>query len=360
MNPHLNESKNRDKCFLLYGNCFAIKGYRRSLILDTQNIKIYYIPNDLYSIIIEYQGYTINQINSFFSLESTNILNEYFDFLIKKNLIFFCEINELNYFPKISLVWDSPSIISNAIIEYDGSFNLENILNQLNLLGCYNIQFVFSESFKDIKIINNLFRNTHNSIFKSFEVIIKNANYNLNSLELFLKENLRVRNLIVHSSLNEEIISFDNEFIGKLIFTKNQFRVEDLFKNPYEKFVMNLDYVSESKLYNTYYNRKIAISKDGYIKNSLNQEKQYGNVQNNEIKNIVESIEFQHLWAINKDEIEICKDCEYRYICFDGRTPFLKDNMWKYLTKCNYNPYIAKWDKDDGYITTEKILKTNP
>jgi len=354
MNTQPNEIKNSDKCFLLYGNCFAINGSRRSLILDIQNKKKYYIPNDLYSILIEYQGNTINEINSFFSFESINIINEYFDFLIEKNLIFFCETEELNYFPRISLVWDSPSIITNAIIEYDGSYDMENVLNQLNALGCYHIQFVFGKLLNNFKVVSDLFRNTQNSTFKSFEVIIKNANYDLDSLELFLKENIRVRNLIVYSSLKEEEISFDNEFIGKLIFTQKQFIVEELFIKPYEEFILNLDYVSEAKLHNTYYNRKLAVSKDGHIKNSLNQVEQYGNVQDNEIRVIVESKEFQKLWNLNKDEIEICKDCEHRYICFDGRIPFLKENVWKYSTVCNYNPYIAKWDKDDGYVTIEE------
>ncbi len=42
--------------------------------------------------------------------------------------------------------------------------------------------------------------------------------------------------------------------------------------------------------------------------------------------NIVQSLEFQQLWHLNKDKINVCKDCQYRYMCPDCRA-FTIDNM---------------------------------
>jgi hypothetical protein len=48
-----------------------------------------------------------------------------------------------------------------------------------------------------------------------------------------------------------------------------------------------------------------------------------------------------------KDEIAICKDCEYRYMCVDSRLPLYQneDNLWVLEGECNYNPYTSEWKK---------------
>ncbi len=46
-------------------------------------------------------------------------------------------------------------------------------------------------------------------------------------------------------------------------------------------------------------------------------------------------------------------DCEYRYMCMDGRpTPS--------SIECPYNPYIAKWKGQEGWISVEQWRKKNP
>jgi radical SAM protein with 4Fe4S-binding SPASM domain len=47
----------------------------------------------------------------------------------------------------------------------------------------------------------------------------------------------------------------------------------------------------------------------------------YGNLQDlkSSIVDIVIMNDFQYYWNLNKDTIDGCKDCEYRYICTDYR-----------------------------------------
>ncbi|GHT72873.1 hypothetical protein AGMMS50262_02860 [Bacteroidia bacterium] len=74
----------------------------------------------------------------------------------------------------------------------------------------------------------------------------------------------------------------------------------------------------------------------------------FGHINKVKLKSVVESAEFQCLWTIKKDEITVCKDCEYRYICTDCRA-FIKDpsDIYSQPAKCTYNPYIAKWEGED-------------
>lgn len=64
-----------------------------------------------------------------------------------------------------------------------------------------------------------------------------------------------------------------------------------------------------------------------------------------ELKGIVKSLGFQELWKIRKDDIEICKVCEFRYMCIDGRIPKRgeRDRFWRHSSSCNYDPLMGKW-----------------
>ena len=58
---------------------------------------------------------------------------------------------------------------------------------------------------------------------------------------------------------------------------------------------------------------------------------------------------------IKKDDIDVCKDCEFRYICTDCRS-IIKDLNYRYSqpVKCKYNPYLGKWEGEEGYVPVEE------
>lgn len=84
----------------------------------------------------------------------------------------------------------------------------------------------------------------------------------------------------------------------------------------------------------------------------------YGYISTDKLTNIVKSSEFTSIWTTTKDDIIICKDCEFRYICLDCRA-FLSDknNPNSRPLKCKYNPYITKWEGENGYIPVENYKK---
>lgn len=69
-----------------------------------------------------------------------------------------------------------------------------------------------------------------------------------------------------------------------------------------------------------------------------------GNVFRDSLKSIVYG-GLLNYWRINKDNVETCKDCEYRYHCYD--CPPLTYSLTKRLDRkppfCPYDPYTGKW-----------------
>ena len=102
---------------------------------------------------------------------------------------------------------------------------------------------------------------------------------------------------------------------------------------------------SESLQYNNCLNKKIGIDINGEIKNCPSMEKSYGNISNTSLLDVINNNEFKALWSINKDKINICKDCEFRYVCTDCRA-FISDpdDIYSKPLKCGYNPYTNIWE----------------
>lgn len=57
-------------------------------------------------------------------------------------------------------------------------------------------------------------------------------------------------------------------------------------------------------------------------------------------------------WAITKDKIKVCKDCEYRYACGDCRplSQSINGDLYDNYPRCCYNVYQGKWQKLEEII----------
>jgi SPASM domain peptide maturase of grasp-with-spasm system len=102
---------------------------------------------------------------------------------------------------------------------------------------------------------------------------------------------------------------------------------------------------TEALQFNTCLNRKISIDVAGDIRNCPSTPISYGNSQTMTLNQAVGKESFKKLWAINKDRVDVCKDCEFRYMCIDCRA-HLSDpsNVFSKPAKCRYDPYNAMWE----------------
>ncbi len=131
----------------------------------------------------------------------------------------------------------------------------------------------------------------------------------------------------------------------EIIWTKDQIS-EELFApvRSEKQFSVNLTLFCESQNFNTYLNRKVVIAANGEIKNAPNSKIEFGNYNSAGLSAIVNTKEFQSLWHVKKDDIEVCKECEYRHMCLDNRIPVKKEDKWIHETNCLYDVYTGRWN----------------
>jgi SPASM domain peptide maturase of grasp-with-spasm system len=115
----------------------------------------------------------------------------------------------------------------------------------------------------------------------------------------------------------------------------------------------------ESKFHNSCLNRKVTIDKNGDVYNCWNIGKSFGNIETKSIFEILGLPGFKKHWQIKKDEIAVCKDCEFRNICTDCRA-FLNDpsDIYSKPLKCGYDPYTNTWEDWSSNLIKQKIMGT--
>jgi SPASM domain peptide maturase of grasp-with-spasm system len=332
--------------FVLFANCIPVKGYNQSIICDLQRHTIDIIPNDLFIILTECENMTVNEIKKKYKNEFNETIDEYFEFLIEKEFIFFTAHPAL--FPKMNMQWDFPFEISNAIIDIDEkSPNILATIDSLETINCKNIQLRF---FREVALQEIIKINQHleniDSIVQHIEVIIPfNENNTLEKIKEILSKFPRLKAFHIYNSPNNNFISLGNENIFFIFYSDKTITDCSSCGNiDSTKFVINIELFSESINYNSCLNKKIAIDIKGEIKNCPSMNTSFGNITNTSLQKVILNQEFKKIGAINKGSIEKCKDCEFRYICIDCRA-YLEspDNLYSKPLKCGYNPYTNEW-----------------
>lgn len=97
------------------------------------------------------------------------------------------------------------------------------------------------------------------------------------------------------------------------------------------------------------FSEQICIGADGNVYPCLAERKiSYGNITKKSLVGIFFSEKARYFKNLSKDKVEICRDCEYRYCCFDCRVrakDFLGGDFHPKSWWCSYNPYKGEWEK---------------
>ncbi len=99
------------------------------------------------------------------------------------------------------------------------------------------------------------------------------------------------------------------------------------------------------------FSEQICVGANGDVYPCLAERKiSYGNIKSISLGNILSSEKTMKFRSLSKDSIDVCRDCEYRYCCFDCRArakDFLENDFHSKPWWCYYNPYTGKWaDKE--------------
>lgn len=345
-----------NKIYRLFSPCIPVRGWKRSIIADLNRHQIFYIPNVLSDILVFGHNRTWGTVLKQYGEENRETLVNYYDYLRHNELVLELDKNECKLFPTFPLDWDFPSLCSNAIVDWnqESHYEIKNALYHLSEINCYHLQIRF---FKDIDMIKvkGLLSLCEKLYFNTVQLAFSfNEEKELEYEQLF-DEFWKLVKVEVFSAPYNKIIPKTGNLRLLLFHVSKRLTPQSCGCISKQYFVTETNHFTESQHHNTCLNRKICIDANGDIKNCPAMAKSYGNIKDTTLEEAINQPGFKDLWYICKDQIDVCKDCEFRYMCTDCRC-FIKDpdNIYSQPAKCTYNPYICLWEGQEGYVPVEE------
>ncbi|MEZ5016058.1 MAG: grasp-with-spasm system SPASM domain peptide maturase [Flavipsychrobacter sp.] len=346
---------------LLSSDCIPVKGIKRAIIYDLSKKKYHLIPNDLYDILVDINGKTKNQLYNTYGDDNKIVLDEYFTFLEDNDILLTIDKGILKNFPKIDLTWDFPGDISNAVIDFDTkpNFNVDSVIDELEKLGCFivELRFFYSVSLSDLVALIDKFEGKD---IKRVQLILKHSPlYNIEELDKVIQGCSRISRVFIYNIPEENKKTYSLTKSGKIICLESSHISEKSCGviNP-SMHAVNLSLFTESINFNSCLNRKIAIDRNGDIKNCPSMAKAYGNINDVSLMQVLKESDFKDKWAITKDKIDTCKRCEFRYACTDCRAYLNNPNDdYSKPLKCGYNPETCEWEEWSSNPLKQKTIE---
>lgn len=325
-----------------FEDCVLVRGYYSCVLYDLTKKKYYSLSKKQAEWYEAIDSLPFSEIEV--KAKKEKAFKSFFDFLLKKEIIFTCNYDDLKLFPKIKIDWYSPYKISNLIIVRSKESNnkILSLVDKFTRLGIKHIQLFLEDEINENELLLYLSEFSSTPI-KSIEIITR-VDISEKLLRLYkLVERTQLVTVTITNSLEFKLIKKRNEHPFNLLFIKNEF--EEIFlelpPDP-QYFVIDVRQFAESHYYNTYFNQKLIIDREDYLLTNIGGSK-IGNIFDIDLEEFVNTERGQYLWKVKKDDIEICKDCEYRYMCVDSRTPLREKGKWRYTSDCLYDPYLGKW-----------------
>ena len=345
-----------NKYYRLFAPCIPVKGFRRSVIADLNRHQLFYIPNKLYQILTRGKNRTWSDLMEKYGDDNLDTLTYYFDFLLQNELIFPFNKEELAHFPSLSLQWDFPSDCSNAILDIGHSSNCDvaKAIAKLDKISCYHLQIRLLCEVKQT-YLEKLLELTNNTSIRTVQLMMDYYQNIDNHLDTLFEKYWKLVKVEMFGSPENRSTSLKGNLALVVYYADKVLKPENCGVVSTDYFCIEMKHFTESQRHNTCLNRKICIDAEGNIKNCPAMAKSYGNIKDTTLEEAINKPGFKDLWYICKDQIDVCKDCEFRYMCTDCRC-FIKDpdNIYSQPAKCPYNPYICLWEGQEGYVPVEE------
>jgi SPASM domain peptide maturase of grasp-with-spasm system len=240
-----------------------------------------------------------------------------------------------------------PYHITNSIIELDEpqNFSLNDIIHQLDELGCRSVQLRFLKS-TSLNKLSSIIKYFKNSRINETEILFP-AESDISEVELhdLLSQEKRISKFLVYNSIEDKVIKNQAEFYNnRIIYFKKDIRVDDSEIISKSRFRVNIKILSEAQKFNLGLNRKVCIDRKGQIKNYIGHMATFGNINENPLESVI-SEKFKEMWLVSNDQIEGCVQCQYRYVCVSNSELKKSAKGYVKLEKCAFDPYTNIWTR---------------
>ncbi len=328
----------------MFSCCHFIKGANRSLLLDTQRDSYYIVPNSMPDFIASVADLDFDHALSEYDHGNCEIAMQYVNFLLKNDLAFFCDSHaEAAAFIAMPLSWEYPSELTNMVIELSNPHYIPAIIQCIGNNFIPTIHVVIYSQVANVEQLQGIILPFHQLSNKSIQISFENKEQiDAEQLSSFCHNHPKIELIIAFNSSVETSL---NMYDCSVIFTKqSEFGKTACGTFHLEYFNTNVRHFTESLQHNTCLNRKISIDTSGDIKNCPSMTESFGNIWDTKLLEAIKKTGFRKYWNLTKDQIAICKDCEFRHICTDCRA-YLEEpeDIFSKPLKCGYDPYKNEW-----------------
>lgn len=333
---------------LLYSHCIVVKGALRATINDLQRGETFLIPNSFANLFVDGRYFQVSELDEKLDPESRAILSGYLDFLQQKELAFTCTEEELPCFPKLNEAFLFAGYISNAVFDAQDRMDYFNsfLIGQLEELGCRFIQLRFYQACT-LSHLEELLGYIRHSAIQAVDIVMPAQackGFEAAVIDLVTRY-AKVSCITLHGADANEVLKIGCQ--GMSFVVKHADLITDATHCGIVNsslFSVNIPTYTESLHYNSCLNLKISIDTSGNIRNCPSMKDSYGNIKDTTLRQALQHPDFKKYWTISKDQIAVCRDCEFRYTCTDCRA-YLEDpgNERSKPLKCGYDPYTGTW-----------------
>lgn len=132
----------------------------------------------------------------------------------------------------------------------------------------------------------------------------------------------------VRLSGNANLKLYNDELLKKRIITEKSFNIENLKER--------LDIVYKENCFSTH----LYVGSDMEVYPCpMERRISHGNLRGNRLKDLLKP----SILNFSKNNVNGCKDCEYRYLCIDCRPDSITGNIHEKPWYCTYDPYKGTW-----------------
>lgn len=328
-----------DRYFNLFSYCIPVRGCNRGVVCDLIRNMIQPVSLSVMDYLSATEPYlTLEEWSKDRTPLEIREVNEQINHLFQSEFGYFSNHPILPR--QFSLdASDDESQITNAIVDLDvfSTHTLIELVPQLKELGCkaLEVRIFYSLSFESLQ---ELLHPLIDSGFEYIEVLVEHHPETKNDAYEILQHQIPGLRKITVSRANENTIYHRDSFI--LMYTTELIRNEAKCGVTGELYcVANVQLYQESLKHNNCLYKKISVDKYGYIKNCPSMNQSFGEVHSTRLMDALNHSKFRDYWHITKDQINVCKQCELRYVCQDCRAYRMDmDDIYSKPMKCRYNP----------------------
>ena len=329
------------KYYKFYACCKIVRGAGRTTVYDLQRCSFFHFPNMIMEVLLEYETKGLEALCRDYNTQKQE-LHKYLQYLLNNEIIFYTD--DIDNYPDISLDIDKPFYLDFISIEVDTlqNFKIDFLEKSIDYTGVEHIVFIFNTNRNSINNITQLLKAINTSRLKVVTLILPYNEMLIEGLNELKRYNERLKQIILYNKSDAISISKLTDYNAE-IFNGSLHKLLTKKIKSEKDFTLNIMSFLEAQNKNLFFNRRVYISDDGNVKPSFVDNNYYGTIEYDSLFDIVNKKGFQRIWNITKDQIEVCKNCEFRYMCPDNRIPIKNNNKYIHTTECNYNPFTTQW-----------------